>query len=110
MSAALFNISEQYTFTIAASASDILPSLALLTASLTIRSAALNSIAISANLKPVAWNFPIGCPNCFLVEAQSLASSNKRSAFPQQDAPTQILPMPSHFPDNSKPFPSSPRI
>ena len=93
---------------IAASASLIRPWSSRQAARRVSSSAASISVAMSARLKPMPWNRPIGCPNCRRVAAHSVLSSSTRLARPTLVAATVSRLAPSHWPSRSNPCPSSP--
>ena len=83
---------------------------------LSFRNAALNAnnlaastlVAISAIIHWIAWNFEIGCPNCTLVFAYSMESSNAPLAIPIAWAAIPILPPSKVDKATLKPSPTSP--
>jgi hypothetical protein len=73
-------------------------------ASKTIRSAAFNSVAMSASLNDTPWNLPICWPNCSRLAAYSTAWPSARSARPRQVAATCSRVAPSQELATSKPL------
>ncbi len=67
-------------------------------------------MAMSASLKAVPWNRPMGCPNAVRVFAHCAAIFMARSASPMQFAASMTRPEKIQLLAMPKPFPSPPRM